>query len=164
MSAEEVYELLERVRVYYQNMSRADTVYEIWYNVLKNYSYQEVCEGLEKYVSFKENRKRIPTPYDLIDDISSIKQKAEATNDFVIDCNLCHKNMTLSEYNRHYSKCSSISYLLLIFKKANKNVTRTELESLSDEDFEKVYEKYKQYEIKASSRPADLSSEVYKKI
>ncbi len=145
MNEEEVYEFLEIVKAYYQNFSKADLVKEVWYKTLKKYSKEDIYKKLEGYLAIENNRKRIPMPQDLISGLSTIDQQKEKNNDnFKIDCQLCHRFMTLEEYNNHYSGCLSVTYLLKIFKKRDMNVSREELESLDEKTFRGVYEKYKE--------------------
>lgn len=145
MSEEEVYELLEKVRIYYQNMAKTDAVNDEWYRILKKYNRDDVYSNLEKYLSIERNRNRIPMPQDLAKGLLTIEQqKTKSKDNFKIDCQLCHRFMTLEEYNNHYSKCSSVTYLLKIFEKRDMNVSREELENLDEKTFRGVYEKYKE--------------------
>ncbi len=145
MNEDEIYELLEKVRIYYQNMAKSDAVNDEWYKILRKYNRDDVYGNLERYLSIERNRNRIPMPQDLISGLSTIEQQKEKNNDnFKIDCQLCHKFMTLDEYNNHYSKCSSITYLLTLFKKRDMNVSREELENLDEKTFKGVYKKYKE--------------------
>ena len=159
MNEEEVYELLERVRVYYQHMTRSDALIDEWFKGLKNYSAKDVNSGFDKYLKDERNRNRIPMPQDLISGLSTIdEQKANNNNNFKIDCQLCHRFMSLDEYDNHYSKCSSVTYLLSVFKKKNMNVTREELEKLDDESFNRLYNKY-------PPRPArELYKDIYQRM
>ena len=49
MSEEDVYRLLERVRTYYQHLSRSDELCDEWFRILKHYKVSEVNENLDKY-------------------------------------------------------------------------------------------------------------------
>lgn len=146
MSEDEIYELLERIRIYYQHMTRSDAINDEWFKILRKYKAEDVNSGFDSYLKDERNRNRIPMPQDLISGLLTIEGQKEKNNDnFKMDCQLCHKFMTLDEYNNHYSKCSSITYLLTLFKKRDMNVSREELENLDEKTFKGVYEKYREH-------------------
>lgn len=145
MSEEDVYRLLERVRTYYQHLSRSDKLCDEWFRILKHYKVSEVNENLDKYLSIERNRNRIPMPQDLIQDLWTIEEYQQSQKSYIVNCNLCKRPMTLENYNKHYDRCSSIHYLLQIMKSQGIKVEYKDLASLSDNKFNTVYEKYKDY-------------------
>lgn len=143
MREDEVYKLLSKVRIYYQNMSKSDDVNDLWFEVLKNYDTSDVIEGLDRYLDDEKNRARIPIPQDLIVGLKTIDQKEKLKNDILIDCNLCHKTMRLSEYNNtHFKKCLLIKTLIPILQKKGNDVTYEVLNEYDYTTLDKLYEKY----------------------
>lgn len=145
MSEEDVYRLLERVRTYYQHLSRSDELCDEWFRILKHYKVSEVNENLDKYLSIERNRNRIPMPQDLIQDLWTIEESEQSQKSYVVNCNLCKKPMTLENYNKHYDRCCSIHYLLQIMKSQGIKIEYKDLASLNDNKFNAIYEKYKNY-------------------
>lgn len=146
MNEDEVYKLLERVRVYYQHLSRSDDLLDEWYKILKDYSANEVENTLNEYLSIEKNRSRIPMPQDLTQGLLTIQQKKKKFNsNYSVRCNLCGKEMPLAHYNSHYDKCLSIMYLISVFKQQGENVDYKTFATLDDKKFNAIYEKYKNY-------------------
>lgn len=144
MTEEDVVKLLDRVKLHYQHFSINDSLFYEWLRILKEYSKEDVFNNLDKYLDKCEVK--IPTVFDLKKGLTPISKKQKVKQDYIINCNLCGKEMRLSEYeNRHFPKCSSISYLITIMKKQGINVEYKELEQLDDIKFQSVYEKYKDY-------------------
>ena len=149
MREDEVYKLLSKIRIYYQNMSKSDDVNDEWYKVLKNYDAEDVLGGLDRYLKDEKNRTRIPMPQDLIQGLSTTEEKAkriQQNSGYVVRCNLCQREMSLEHYNEHYGRCLSTMYLISVLKKQGKQVEYELLASLSEEKFNEVYEKYKDYD------------------
>ncbi len=149
MDDTEVCKLLDRVRVHYQNMAKADEVSEEWYRVLKNYKCEEVVKKLDEYLQDEIKRKKIPSPFDLVDGLLTLNKKEKLKNDYLIDCNLCHKTMLLNEYNStHYKKCLLIKALIRKLSKEGTKVTYQDLDNYSYERLDKLYDKYYEKEQK----------------
>lgn len=146
MNEREVSDLLDRVKLHYQHLSLSDELLEEWFRVLKKYKNEEVINNLDKYLMIEKNRDRIPNPFDLIDGLITQQQKEKLKNDYLIDCNLCHKTMTLSEYDSHYSKCLKIRSVMTILKRKGQAVEYDELFRYDIDTLEKFLNKNKVYE------------------
>lgn len=149
MNEEEVYRLIERVRVYYQHLSRSDELNDEWYRLLKKYDVNEINNAFDNYLKSERNRNRIPMPQDLTQGLLTIEQKKkrkEQNQGYIVCCNLCQKEMPLEHYDEHYGRCLSTMYLISVLKKQGKQVEYELLASLSQEKFNEVYAKYKDYE------------------
>lgn len=143
MREDEVYKLLSRIRIYYQNMSKSDDVNDEWYKILKNYDTADVLEGLERYLKDEKNRTRIPMPQDLIVGLITLDKKEKLKNDYLVDCNLCHKTMFLSQYNNHYGRCLTITSLVKIYRDKGETMSYEELNTFTTERLNKFYENEK---------------------
>jgi len=149
MSEEEVYRLIERVRVYYQHLSRSDELNDEWYRFLKNYDASEINNAFDNYLKLERNRNRIPMPQDLTQGLLTLEQKRkrkEQNLGYVVRCNLCQREMSLEHYNEHYGRCLWTMYLMSVFKKQGREVEYELFEQLSESKFNEVYEKYKDYD------------------
>lgn len=144
MNRVEVTEALGRIKSHYPYFTVENYVVTEWLRFLKPYDNYDVNQKLDAYFQ-DDSKERPPTVKYLMKYLQTPGQKATNSNNFRIDCQLCHKFMTLDEYNNHYSKCLSINYLLMIFKNKDMNVSREELENLDEKTFRGVYEKYKEY-------------------
>ncbi len=140
MKEHEVEELLQIVKIHYQNFSIYDSLRDEWFRILKNYSANEVLDNLDKYLEDDRNRERIPMVFDLKKGLLTLDKKERFKNDYLIDCNLCHKTMFLSEYdNTHHRKCLLIKTIIKDYKKKNQNIAYEELDKFSFEELDKRF-------------------------
>ena len=59
-----------------------------------------------------------------------------------IQCNLCHKFMTMEKYERHYDKCLLIKALIPILKSKGEDVSYETLNEYDYKTLDKVWDKY----------------------
>lgn len=59
-----------------------------------------------------------------------------------VECNLCHRWMSLDEYDSHYGKCLDIEYLENIAKQKGEVFTREDLENCKQAIIDKLLDKY----------------------
>lgn len=143
MNIDDIVELADIIKIHYQNFSIYKELYEEWLRVLKDYSKDKVFEKLDEYLENDSNRKRIPSPFDLKSGLITIDQEEIKTTDYLIRCNLCGKEMLLSQYeNKHFDRCSSTRYLINILKNQGTEVSYEELANLDERTFQRVYSKY----------------------
>lgn len=146
MQKEDIVELLDRVKLHYQHLSMSDELFYEWFRILKEYNRDDVFKKLDEYLENESNRDRIPMAFDLIDGLITHEQKKKIHSDYLIRCNLCGREMLLSEYDsKHFDRCSSINYLLRIMREQGIKVEYRDLETLDEIKFQKVYEKYKDW-------------------
>lgn len=61
----------------------------------------------------------------------------------VVECNICHKWMTLDKYDNHYDRCMSTQYLIhRIYQEKGVIPEYDEIFYLPREKFEGLYQKY----------------------
>lgn len=141
MILEEIKTFLQEIKTYYPNFKMNDNSLEIWYRDLSKYDKEDVYSKFDEYK--KSNTTFAPTlPYITKYLLTKEEKQKNLEGDYTVQCNLCGKWMRLSEYNSHYDRCSSTSYLLLIFKKLNKSVSREELDKLDNIQFGEIYDEY----------------------
>lgn len=59
-----------------------------------------------------------------------------------VECNLCHRFMSLRQYEEHYDRCLDISYLVDVAKQKKEAFTREDLENCRFDVIQKLLNKY----------------------
>lgn len=142
MTKVEVLKLLNKIKVYYPSFSLEDYVKEEWINKLKPYDNEDVLEKLDEHLQ-GDKSKELPKLHFITKFLKTPEEKKRYTGNFIINCNLCGKEMTLSEYdNEHYGKCLLIKSLLPILKARGEDVSYETLNEYDYETLDKVWDKY----------------------
>ena len=142
MKKTEVNKLVNKIKGYYNSQFFVDDyVLDAWLEQLEPYDYEDAEEHIKKYV--KDYPDIVPKPHTFTKGLLTKEQKKELENaKYKIECNLCHRWMTISEYHNHYEKCLDIQYLLSIAKQKGELYTREDLENCRDEVINKLIAKY----------------------
>ena len=134
MDKNEVTELMNYIlSIYPTTFKFDDETVRYWFNELQQYDLEDVKTSLKPLM-----KKEFPPK--LVDITSGLRRKYEKTDWSKVQtlCQICHKPLSLEEYEEHYDRCLNIEFIIKKAKKwANKNLTRKELWALSDEAFEK---------------------------
>ena len=145
MTKAEVTDFLEKIKVNYNEFPiKEDYIFREWYKALKDYDAYDVYLKLEEHLSgdYKNN---LPKPNFIIKYLKKSDEKLKPAIDYVIDCNLCGKTVKLSDYSKHYEKCSSIKYLVKIMNEKGFKVEYSDLAAIDSKKFDLLYGKYKDY-------------------
>lgn len=142
MTKSEVINFMKKIKAYYDYFTIEDYKIGEWYDKLKKYDLEDVYRKFDQHL-VGELKDSPPKLHYITKYLLTPEEKAQDRSDYIVDCNLCNQTMKLSKYNEHYDKCSSINYLLIIFKKKNLEIKREELEKLDNNKFNNIYEKYK---------------------
>lgn len=140
MTKQEVINFMKKIKANYSDFPMEDYVINEWYDRLKPYDVDDVYLKLDQHLK-GERCSEIPKIHYITKYLKNPSEKGKSVDNYLIDCNLCHRTMTYKEWNDHYGKCLSIRYLM---KKIG-NVSYEELEDLYDKDketYDKVYLKY----------------------
>ena len=149
MTRTEVNEYLKTIKAYYPDFFYDDNTFSVWSEELEKYSKEDLEERLREHLR-GENRDKTPLVQNLVRGLLTPSEKLEQKeHDFTIECNLCHKWMKESEYEKHYDECLEINRLWLIGRKQNPNLKREDVESLSKEHKEALGRKYPIRQINA---------------
>lgn len=141
MERDEAKRLISKIKAYYYYFSLdKDSLIE-WNNRLKDYDYQDVDNRLMDHLK-GENAKDIPQLHFLIRNLLTVEQKRKQKKEYIVECNLCHRWMSLSEYDAHYDKCLTVEYLVNTAKAKGESITRKEIENCRQEVIDKLYKKY----------------------
>ncbi len=141
MTIKEVNQFMERIKNIYQHFYIDDYKIEEWYKKLKDYNYEEVNQKLEEHMSSEKYGMELPqinfiTRY-LVKEKDKGKYKSSTVKVF---CNICNKKIWLDEFNKHFSRCSSVEYLNNQSKKMfNKEIDKEKYRNMPEQDFNKIY-------------------------
>ena len=143
MKINETKDFMERVKVYYPSFIVDDYTIKEWHSQLKDYSFQDINEKLNEHLKSEQYGDYIPKLNFLTKYLTKEKDKeSKNLDDIYTNCILCGKSIKLSEFKIHHQKCSSIDYIIRQVRKyKNREHNREEIESLSDEKFDSLYEK-----------------------
>lgn len=142
MTREENAKIVDKLKVYRQNFTITDLVYQEWFKVLGPYEYYDVNEKLDKYLKDLDNEGKIPNPYYLIKYLKT-KQEKQSVCSFRVQCPNCGCYVSIEDLDgKHYNRCLSTRYIITMRKKHfNKTTDIEELNALSDSVFwDKYYE------------------------
>jgi len=140
MTKQEVINFMKKIKANYSDFPMEDYVINEWYDRLKPYDVDDVYLKLDQHLKGERCQEK-PKIHYITKYLKYPSEKGKSVDDYLVDCNLCHKTMKYSEYNDHYEKCSSINYL----RRKIGEVSYEELEDLYNRDrvtYEKVYLKY----------------------
>lgn len=141
MKKPEVVNFLEKIKVYYPNFTINDMVRHEWIEKLQPYDYEDCYNKLDEYLD-SEYSKEPPKPNWLIKYLKTTEEKAKRI-EYAVQCQLCGKCLSLEEYEKHYKRCSSAKTIIRDFKNYyNQDIDYNNLMTMSDELFEKAYNKY----------------------
>lgn len=145
MTKEQASQITKKIKAYYYYFELDKDSQKIWIDKLLPYSFEDVDKKIEEHITGEE-RQNPPRVQDLIRFLLTEEQKAKSKDDYIVNCNLCGRQMTLKEYDNHYDRCLSIEYLVNISKQKGQDITRKEIENCKEEVLNKLYEKYKPQE------------------
>ncbi len=161
MTRQEVDSLLEKIQAYRQSFLITKTVIAEWRRVLEPYDSEDVNKKLDEFFkNTEENFGRYPDAYYLTKYLKRHDEKLKVGINYV-RCQICQQPVELTEYDKHYDRCSSIEYLCKIAEKYyNRKLNKKELWKLSDKDFEEKY--WKVCEELQSGQQSEQQSEQQK--
>jgi len=143
MTREDTKNFLRRIKQHYQEFSVDDYKISEWHNELKDYNVDDINKKFEEHLKNEQYGNTIPRIWFLTKYLTKEKDKGKNNaNEIITNCTLCGAEILLSDYEKHYRKCSSIDYIIRQYKKfKNQTITRKDLEELSDKKFDEIYEK-----------------------
>ena len=146
MELKETVELMNRIKSFRPRMYDTLNEYEMdhmqieWQKVLEPYDYDDVNKALTHFFE-TDTKHTFPGVYMLIRNLRTVKDK-ESSKEIKTNCQLCQKEINLSDYTKHYRRCSSCEYLIRMCRKhLNKQLNYNKLFELPDDEFDKLYEK-----------------------
>ena len=142
MTKQETNKLLSTIKGYYNSQFFLDEdIIRVWIDEMSKYDLQDAIEHIQDYI--KEYPDTPPKPHTFRSGLLTIEEKEKRRNaKYTVACNLCHRWMSLEEYDEHYGRCLDIQYLVSVAKKKGKTITREELENQKDSVIEDLLKKY----------------------
>lgn len=142
MTKTEVNKLLNKIKGYYNSQFFIDEyVIDAWYESMKDYDLEDAEKHLKDYL--KENPDIAPKPHTFKRGLYTHEEKETMKNaKYTVECNLCHRWMPFSEYERHYDRCLDIQYLVSVAKSKGKDLSREELKNSRDDVINGLLAKY----------------------
>lgn len=142
MTKDETKTFLKRIKQHYQEFAVDDYKLNEWYKELKDYSNEDVNQKFEEHLRSEQYGSTIPKIWFLTKYLTKENKKGQNNaNNIKTNCQLCGKEVTLSEYENHYRKCSSVDYVIRQFRRfENKIFDREKIEQLDQERFDKLYD------------------------
>lgn len=132
-------EIMTRIKQHYQEFIIDDYKIEEWHKELLNYDFEDVNEQLDKHLRSEQYGSFIPKLYFLTKYLKTVDEK-NTNKQYFFRCSECGKITCLNDFDSHMDKCNSINYLIKVSKKYyGKEVTREQLEKLSNEEFQRKY-------------------------
>lgn len=143
MTKQEVKDLINKIKIYYPlfNLDTEEAMNE-WLTRLSPFDNKDVLRKLEEHLS-GERADNPPKLHFITKYLKTIEEKERMGNDYIIYCNLCGREMYLSDYNNeHYEKCLTIKTLLPILQERGEDVDYETLESYDQKTLDRVLLKY----------------------
>lgn len=143
MTKKEVLSFIKKIKAYYPlfNLSTEEALDE-WAERLKPYDNEDVLRKLEEHLN-GERADEPPKLHFITKYLITTKDKEKYKGDYLIRCNLCGREMYLSDYDKkHYDKCLLIKTLLPILKDRGEDVTYEILEEYDYSTLDKIWNKY----------------------
>lgn len=142
MEKVETQKIINKITTFRQTfLIKKDTIDE-WHKVLKDYDYKDVDEKLDEYFRESKNFGQYPDPYYLTKYLVKSKEKF-SMNNITIKCSLCGEIVLQQEYEAHFDRCSSVDYVIRMYRKHyHRILNREDLKKLPDDKFEEMYWKF----------------------
>ena len=143
MNINETKEFMERIKIHYPSFIIDTYTIEEWHKELKDYSFEDINKKFEEHLRNEQYGNNIPRIWFLTKYLTKEADKGKNNaSDIKTNCQLCGKEIILSEYSNHYHKCSSVDYIIRQVKKyKGQELPRKDIEELTDEKFDKLYDK-----------------------
>lgn len=139
MNRMETQNILNKIKVFRQSFLILKETIEEWTKILEPYDYSDVDKKLDEYFRESNNFGQYPDPYYLSRNLTTKNEKEKYRN-VSVRCQICGEEISHSEYDSHFEKCSSIEYVCDMSKKFfGKELNKQELRKLPNEKFDKAY-------------------------
>lgn len=145
MTKSELAQLLSTLEMNYSFFEATEEKEQAWFQVMHNYSYEEVMHNLEIAMGEDRFQKEPPQAYYLIQGLIPISKKTDFEK-VIVYCPICKRALNQSEEQKHRERCQSIRYLVKQYKKwTGKDLDKRTLWEMSEEEFQEKYDKFLHY-------------------
>lgn len=142
MNKMEAKKLTDKIKGYYNSQFFIDEyVIDAWYETMKPYDLEDAIEHIQSYI--RDYPDTPPRPHTFKRGLYTTEEKERMRNaNYTVECNLCHRWISIQDYEDHYSKCLDITYLVDVAKQKGEEYTREDLENCTDKVIERLISKY----------------------
>ena len=140
MERKDTITFMQRVRSYYPEFTIDDFKINEWHSQLKDYDSEDVNQRLDKHLKSETYGDYPPKLNYILAGILKTKDK-DAVRKYDIQCANCGAVLDYFNYDEHIRRCNATEYVIREMKKyLNKDVTREQLENMSDDNFWDKYD------------------------
>lgn len=163
MTRDETKSFMKRIKQHYQEFTIDNYKLEEWHRELKKYDFEDVNKKFEEHLQNETYGRDIPKIYFLTKYIKTIEEKEKAKQTIAkTRCFLCGKEMMNSEFDKHFDRCSSVDYFIRKYKQIyGEELEREKLMKMSDEAFDRNYEKLLNQVMKTSTDENEIKRIIY---
>ena len=109
MKKMELVNFMTRIKAHYQDFLLDDFKIDEWYEQLKDYDINDLNNKLDNYV--KGEFGDVPPKINyLINGLVKTANKGVTPN-YIVECPMCHCEVSLERFDDHYARCSAVNYL-----------------------------------------------------
>lgn len=143
MTTTEVQRFIKKIKAYYPYFSLdSEEALDEWFNKLKPYDKDDVIAKFEEHLN-GERALEPPKLHFITRYLMTKEDKEKSKNDYIILCNICGREMSLTEYDtKHYDRCLMIKTLVQILRERGEDVDYEELDTYDTSTLNRVLEKY----------------------
>lgn len=142
MTKEEIKKFVKKISVYYPYFKLEKESFEEWAERLKPYDNDDVVRKFEEHLNGGKADEP-PKLHFITKYLITTKDKEKYKGDYLIRCNLCGREMYLSDYDKkHYDKCLLIKSLLPILESRGEDVSYEILDEYDYATLDKIWDKY----------------------
>lgn len=140
MEKNETMSILSKIKTNYTDFSVNEETINNWHEVLKDYSYFDIEDKLKEYL--RTDNDKPPRLNHLTNGIKTLIEKYDESNNYIVWCNLCKRQMTFKNYNEHYGRCLQVETLWKKSIQLGKEIPRDEISQFGQDILDKLEEKY----------------------
>lgn len=145
MTKQEVISFTKKIGAYYKTFSLNEKEQiDEWIKVLTPYRKEDIEKRFDEHIR-GEDALRPPMLHYLVRNLMTEEEanKSSQPGEYIVRCNLCGKEMSLSTYDKvHYEKCLLIKSLLNVLEQKGKPTTYEELDKYDVKTLDQVWLKY----------------------
>lgn len=139
MEREQSKKIIDKIKVFRQSFLATPEIYSGWYEILKDYRYEDVDKKLDEYFKDATNFGQYPDAYYLTKFLKT-EEELELTKEVMARCPLCKKEMPYNDLGEHYYRCSSIDYVYTQGRKyLHKTFDKEKMWAMDKSTFDKFY-------------------------
>ena len=141
MELKDVKLILKRIQSYYPSFMIDDFKTKEWYNELKKFDLDDVNRKLEEHMRSTDYGAYEPKLFYLTKYLKTREEK-ESNIDYYASCTICGKYFKLSEYDKHFDRCSAINFInKQSMSMKGEEIDKDKYFNMSDQDFNEFYDR-----------------------